>query len=381
LVVAEGHIPTNSEKLIDPKVGPVLLALKPHDLDRRDPALVLRGRVLDEDGKPVPGAIVQPAGFRKGSTGLFGRLPGFDALAVTDDRGEFRIGVPEKEISVFLKVTARFLAPQRPDPIVPGPMVHVVKLFTGVTVTGRVLRDGKPVAGVTLGLVQQSRDALRFLGEREIATDEKGWFRFENVPPEDAYFVYGLMHSFRPVGALPVRALRVGASGTEKDVGNLTVEAGHRLAGMIVLSDGKPITPDTRVLISRDQARDSQTVLVGADGSFTFMGLPAERYHLSVNVPGYRVSPKNGSFDLRNYGGLVGLVTQDVVGLRVLLEPGPRLHPDPKDRKKRELDFKEYRLRSEAPLRGMQGRAIPKGKVSNGTSWGQEDGWFGGLVN
>jgi hypothetical protein len=110
--VADGYTPTLSAKLIDPKAGQATLVVKRHDLDTRDPALVLRGRVLDEQGHPVPDAAVEPLGYEKGDTGSFGGLKGFDPLALTDAKGEFRVGVPEKGLTLYVQVSARYLARQ-----------------------------------------------------------------------------------------------------------------------------------------------------------------------------------------------------------------------------------------------------------------------------
>jgi hypothetical protein len=349
-VVADGHVPTYSAKPIDPRAGPVTLALKPHDLDRRDPALVLRGKVLDEDGKPVPRAVVEPFGIKTKGGAQFGGLRGIDALAVTDRQGEFRIGVSEKGAALYLKVSAAFLAHRRPAPLKAGPNVHEVTLVRGVTLTGAVAKDGKPLAGIALGLVQTNRSAERFLGEFTIATDEQGQFRFENVGPDEAYFVYGLMDSCRKHGAIPVRQVRVGASGTEKDLGAIPMRPGYRLSGRIILADGKPVPENTRVLLSRDEAWDSQTVVADKDGRFAFTGLPAERYSLSVNLRDYHASSKNGSYDALNGFGLVGTVKGDTEGLRFLLEPGPAPRPDYRNLKP--SDWQEFERRRKAPLRG-----------------------------
>jgi hypothetical protein len=360
LVVAEGHVPTYSAKAIDPRAGHVKMTLKPHDLDRRDPALVLRGKVLDEDGNPVAGAVVEPFGFKTKGGAQFGGLHGIDALAVTDDRGEFRIGVADKGTALYLKVNAAFLAPRRLPPMEAGPMVHEVKLITGATITGTVVKEGKPVAGVALGLVQKDRSAEGFLGELSIATDALGRFRFQNVGPDEPYFVYGLMDSCRPHGAIPIRQVLVGASGTEKDVGTLTFQIGHRLSGRLILADGKPVPQDTRVLISRQEAWDSQTAIVAPDGRFSFTGLPAEHYSLSVNLRGYHASPKNRSFDALNGFRLVGTVKGDIEGLRFLLEPGPSPRPD--FRKLKQNDWQEFERRRKAPLRGVPEPPPQKGK-------------------
>jgi hypothetical protein len=309
---------------------------------------VLRGKVLDEDGKPVPGAVVEPFGIKTKGGAQFGGLRGVDALAVTDDRGEFRLGVAEKGSALYVKVSAAFLAPCRPAPLEAGPKVHEVKLVPGVTVTGTVLKDGKPVAGVALGLVQKDRRSEAFLGDLTIATDAKGRFRFQNVGPDEVYFVYGLMDSCRRYGAIPVRQVRVSASGTEKDLGTLHVQPGHKLSGRVILADGKPVPEGTRVLIAREEAWDTQTVVVGPDGGFSFAGLPSEQYSLSARVAGYHASPKNHSYHV-NHFGLVGMVNQDIHGLRFLMEPGPIPRLGGKSNKS---DWEELRRREKSPLRG-----------------------------
>ena len=49
LAVAEGYTPAFLPKPADPTAGPVSFTLTPHDLDKRNPALMLKGRVLDEN--------------------------------------------------------------------------------------------------------------------------------------------------------------------------------------------------------------------------------------------------------------------------------------------------------------------------------------------
>lgn len=327
LVVADGHVPTYSPQQVDPTSrGDVKLALKPHNLDRRDPALIVRGRVIDENGNAVAGAVVTPFGLMFANGGSsFGGLVGVDALAVTDQRGEFRIGVSDKKAALFVRVSASFLAPCKPIAIPPGPKGTEIKLAAGVTVTGTVVKDGKKLAAVGVGLVQQFRGADTSTSSFVIATDEKGRFQFNNVPADEAYFIYGLMDSCRQFGAIPVKPIKVGAAGTSQEAGTLTLEAGFRLSGRVILSDGKPLPAQTRIIIIRRKAWDSQIVTASKDGSFTFSGLPAEQYSLSlIRVPGYHISPKNTSYDLVN-GRLIGTVNRDISGVAFLLEPGPAL--------------------------------------------------------
>lgn len=351
LAFKDGFVPTYSEKHVDPQQEPPVLTLKLHDLDRRDPELVLRGRVIDDTGKPVAAAVVDPEGYRsKNGGGRWGRLEGVDALAVTNEQGEFRIGVSEADAAWEVHVSARFLARKIFSGLQSGVTVHQLALNPGTTVSGTVMHHGKPVPGVGLGLCQTERRAGVFLGDYTIATQPDGSFVFMNVPSTFRYYIYGLMDSCKAYGAIPATTITPNSVGQILDVGTLEFQRGYRLSGRVVLSDGKPVPENTQVMIGRDDAWDTQRVITAADGSFLFEGLPPERYGLYANVRDYHASPKNGSFELLNRGGLAGMVKADISGLLLLLDPGPI---EPLDRQKFERDeIKEYQRRKESPLRG-----------------------------
>jgi hypothetical protein len=310
---------------------------------------VLKGRVLDENGAPVPRAVVEPFGFGKGDGAQFGGLEGFDPLALTNQKGEFRLGVPEPGIGVYVKVTAPFLAPRRSKKLAAGPRPHDLTLSVGVTLTGRLVQGGKPLAGVAVGAAQKDRNAESFVGDFQAGTDTRGVFQLRNVPPEEVLNLYGLMSRLREHGAAGVREVRTGKSGSVSDVGDLEVKAGHKLSGRVVLADGKPVPPGTRVLLAREEAWDVQQAVVDKEGRFTLTGLPPELYSLSVNVKGYHLSPKNASTDLLNGFRLLGAVRQDIGGLRLLMEPGPG--PQRESRSDAKF-YEEYNNRRQAPLRG-----------------------------
>jgi hypothetical protein len=367
----------------------VTLKLKPHDLDRRDADLVLRGRVLDEKGKPVVNATVEPYGIQLGEgRGMFGTLRGLaDPLAVTNEKGEFRLGTTKKGAPLYLEVNAPALAPRKAGWCTPGPTVHEVRLSVGVAVRGRVVKDGKPVPGITLQLCatrdQPGRRPRPGSGpyvppdwlETKIATDKDGHFLFSYVPPDREYRLWGVMDSCRTYGAVPEQKVTAGASGTVVELGEVAMRPGLRLSGRLVLPDGKPPPARARVVLGlRYEATpygDGQLAVTGADGEFTFTGLPAAVYEVTVRAPGYHVSPKNRSYanvivePLAN--GLIGWVDRDTDGLRLLLEPGaeiPRAEtpaPDfrkmtPEERRKRTEEIRkrieERRQRRESPLQG-----------------------------
>jgi hypothetical protein len=360
LVVAEGYAPAYSSGRVDPRAGPAGLKVKPHDLDRRDPALVFGGRVVDDDGKPVEGATVTSRCVQRGGSTQYGGLTGIDPLAVSDAKGEFRLGVARKGDALGVVVTARDLAPSCFGPQPAGAKAHEFKLGAGVTVAGRVLKDGKPLAGMPMGLIERTRNTDKFVGDFTISTDERGYFRFLHVPPKEAYALYGLMAGSRH-GAIAVQEVRVEGHGTTRDVGAVEVQRGHRLAGRVVLADGKAVPEGTRLVLSREDAWDSQNVTLPKDGSFAFAGLPGELYSLSVTVKGYRPSLRNQSLDPLNKFRLIGKVRADVDGLRFLLEPGPPRGGNNAEGSAWQALAKEHIRLKDAPLQGAPAEAGAKG--------------------
>jgi hypothetical protein len=350
LVVADGYIPTFSSKVIDPGAGVVEFKLKSHDLDRRDPERVLRGRVVNDTGQPIQGAMVQVSGFKRGTITHWGGLQGFDPLAVMNDRGEFRLGIAEKGDGVCLQASARGFASRCFAPLPAGSKSHDLELGPGVTITGQVFKDGKPLTGVALGLVEQTRDVSKFVGDFKISTDDRGHFVFLNVPPNETYALYGLMESLQSHGTIPVALSQVSNHGTAKDVGRLSVQPAYRLSGRVVLADGKPVPEGTRLLLGREQSWDTQSFILPEDGSFAFIGVPKERCSLVVNIPGYHPSTKNASSELPSGRRLVGRVEGDIDGLRFLMEPGPQ--PLTNSAKFTREDYEQAERRRNQPLQG-----------------------------
>src|SRR5208282_4982056 len=99
----------------------------------------------------------------------------------------------------------------------------------GAALTGRVLRDGKPLAGVSVGVSAVDRTAGNYLGHFEIGTGERGNFAFANLPPDADFQIYTLMGTMEKFGAVPPRQIRTGKDGETTDAGDLIVAPAHRL--------------------------------------------------------------------------------------------------------------------------------------------------------
>ncbi len=328
LVVAKGYKPKFVSK-VDPAKGPLAVDLEAVETREITPDKSIHGRVVDPEGKPVVGAVVEAHGIRKKNDAgtMWGQLPGVDPLAVTDEAGAFLLTSREPFEGLDVRVEARAFAHKQFTMLASGTVRHTLTLTEGATVTGRVVKNAKPLAGVSVGMAGSDRSAENFTGNFDVGTDTEGRFGFVNLPPNVDYFIYGLMGTLKTYGAIPIRKVHTGEDGATLDAGDLVVESAQRLAGRVVCADGQPVPAKTRLLVSREAAWDSMQVELDKDGRFDTSGIPRETLSLSARIAGYRISDRNPILDLLNPFGLIGRMDHDVTNLIFLLEKGPDLQP------------------------------------------------------
>lgn len=316
LVTAPHHRPVQVEK-VDPAKGEMQAALEPLDLAKLGRERYVQGRVLDDQGKPLTGAVISPRWFKTDKREGLG-FQDVDSLAVSDNEGKFTITAKDPLEFVSLMVRSRGLAPRVEEKLKPGEKLRDISMDAGATITGRVVKDGKPVPLAQVGLVQDNRDATQFFGDQSIACDEQGRFTFYNVHGEQPYFVYGMMDSLKDKGALPARVIHPGKTGSTLDVGDLPVIQAYTLKGRVILPEGEKVPPGIKMMLGREDAWDHQLLELPADGRFTFTGLSAEIHWLSVTLNGWSFANENASLDLYN-NQLVGRIQEDIPDLRVLM--------------------------------------------------------------
>jgi protocatechuate 3,4-dioxygenase beta subunit len=287
LAVRDGYEPAFLAAA-DPLKGESALELRPTDRSP-DPERLITGRIVDPSGAPVVGATVEPLGYRTFEGGDFGSVPGLDPLAISDQRGEFRFRVPEVGAFAYALINARGLAPRVAANLVAG-APRDVQLGLGTVLTG-VVRDpaGRGVSGAVVHAVPADQRVETFTHWQEIATDETGRFTLQNVPAQREVTVAVRMDSLRQAG-LGTAHLTLMTEGEGSVTGSidLTATPAAPLAGRLVLKDGKPVPPGTRVVLWRQRTFDTQEAVVGADGAFRFAGIPrGEVLELALAVPGY----------------------------------------------------------------------------------------------
>jgi uncharacterized GH25 family protein len=257
------------------------------------PENVVHGRVIDQDGKPVAGAMVSPEGCKQGERRWWGAVDDADAFAITDDKGQFMITAASAADAYDLLVRSPRHAAKSFALVPTGNESQDLAVELGTLVRGRLVANGKPVAGAKLGLVQLDRSSESFLGEHEIGTRDDGSFEFSYVPDSDLYYIYTKMTDVGRSGALPLRRVTIADAEPTVEMGDLELGPAVALAGRIELTDGKPVPGPLQLLVSREGAWDSQKAMVEGDGKFSFENVPVnEPLTFVARVPGYRLSDR-----------------------------------------------------------------------------------------
>jgi Tol biopolymer transport system component len=286
LAVADGYEPS-FVRSIDPMRGPVAIKLTPRSI--ADTGRLIAGTVVDPHGKPVVGATVAPNGYRTVDRVSYGAIPGIDKLSLTNAKGEFALRIPAADAKLDVLVTARSLAPHIERMLAPG-QSRTIRLTEGSTITGHVMRDGKPLAGARVGFVQSNRASSDFLGRFEIGTNDAGLFVMTNLGPNQTYEVYTPMQGLSGGVAEP-GTVNLGDDKTSADAGTLVVRPGRRIAGTVVVPEVASIPPHTQITFCSNLTGDGSYVEVRGNGTFSFDNVPKGDAQLAIRIPGLKLMP------------------------------------------------------------------------------------------
>jgi len=316
LVVKDGYLAAFVEK-VDPQNEPGNAAiLKPRPAVE-NVSQIVRGRVVDTRGDPVPDAVVEQQGVTlpNGSTRFGGSADWIDPMAVTNQNGEFEIAYNKPATRMILQIRPRAMAPKfftQPT----GAERKTMVVSNGATLRGRLVFEGKPVANAEVALVSHARRMGVVYDEIRIGTDENGKFAITNVPPGRIWYAYPKMESLaaRGIGGelVPCESKD---DGEQVDLGDIQLTSAYTLRGRVLLPDDKPVPADMHVTLSDDRTLDAQISSIQPDGSFEFRGIPKGVYNLNAGVKGYRAA--------ENFSGEV-LVKGDVNRLIISMEPVKR---------------------------------------------------------
>jgi hypothetical protein len=330
LVLRDGYFP-EFVKQVDPFKGSAPEAVLKTRQPVGDADRVVRGKIVDFQGRSIQDAIVHPEGIvsndeKRGRITTYGSVSELDPIAVTNEAGEFEVAYKRPALEALLIVEARGYAPKLFNHLQTGLERHVLTIGDGATLRGRLVDNGDPVANAQMGLIPRQRGMgaeLKMFGapydEMRIGTQEDGTFIFTNVPIPVEFYVYGKMESISERGATEPMESATKIDGEDVNVGDIEINPGFRLRGKVALSDGKSIPDSMRVTISADRAWDSQTVFLQPDGSFEFSGLASEKYQVFASVKGYRAPEWDYTMKTHRPGTVQ--VEQDIDDFVLVLEP------------------------------------------------------------
>jgi hypothetical protein len=327
LVVHDGYTPKFVAK-VDPSLGPAETAALARRAPLDDPKRLVRGRVVDSNGRPLRDAVVLAEGVAtimegKGPISMYGTIKGLEAVAVTNPGGEFELAYSQEASGILVRVEARGMA-TKVIAIPTGAERKTISVSDGALIRGRLMDQGKPVASAEIGLFPRNRGGfgadLKIIGspyeEVRIGTQEDGSFVIPNVPAPVDWYVYGKMESIAALGATPPVECATKSDQQEVNIGDIQIQPGHHVRGKVTLSDGSALPDGMRITINATKGFDSQTVIIGQNGSFDFASLPTGDYEIFTSVRGYRLSGSQRTISKT--------VNADIDDVAIALDPAPR---------------------------------------------------------
>lgn len=255
----------------------------------------IEGRVTDERGAPIEGALVKWLAKPEQDWGLQWQLRNARPT-VTDADGRYRAAHVETGKVVVQFTHTRYLADTRTDVVLEEgrPVTLDAKLAAGKTLTGRVVGpDGKPVAGARvtaqMGAVPGQEQLDRYVDTTpDTTTDAQGAFTFEGLYPTSygvraeskGYAPSELVETTAGAESLTLRlqpALRVagfvkcqGAPVANANVQVMRVGPVSGVTGRVVSSGGGE---------ARSEVGEART---DAQGAFVVEDIPGGTYEIDV---------------------------------------------------------------------------------------------------
>lgn len=290
LVVAKGYEPNVLDK-VDPLLSPVSCSIWTR-LPPADGQKLIVAKVYDSAGKPMMGALLDLQGAETARMTTWGGHKQYiQDRGVTDESGVMTLMAEPGLRAGFGILSARNHAQQWVK-VLPG-KDHVFFLREGVSLTGRVVKEGRPVANLRLGFSGTDRSAGEFLSGWEVLTDADGRFEMKNLTPNKSFSLYSTAKSAAKLGVLAIRPFNSGADASVLDLGNMEVQSPLHIRGRVIVEGDEEGVIGRKISLSREQAWDYQETEIGNEGEFEFTGFGPETVEIYVRAPGYRFSKKN----------------------------------------------------------------------------------------
>ncbi len=288
VVGATGYCGTVTGKNDPSSTEPLSIQLKKHGNVPEEQ--IVRGKVVDLEGKPAAGTHIEVRHYTKGNltSGSVSKM--MDPLTITDNQGEFRLTTKEPLDGVMLRASMPGYASndgywdsRKRNPV-------SITLGHGACVQGKLVYDGKPLINTRVGIVQRDRGIQGILTPLDVVTDADGFFSFENLPPAMDYVLYTHANQ-QAVAALAPTV--VTAPDHNKTADFETIEASKPLKLTITVKtlDGSALPPKSGLYLGSREAWHGTTPNLSetAECVIVIDDLPKSAYRISFRVPGFEV--------------------------------------------------------------------------------------------
>lgn len=294
------------------------LAPIPRDLP---PTRRLCGKVIDNEGNPVFGAVVSISGAMDKERIWVGNVDNVDKAAVTAADGTFLLTSTQDYGGWNLTINATGFVPLKTSLYKTGDTQHEIELDPGSSVAGLVTKNGRPAAGVTIGICQSKRETGTFVGEYIIATDEQGRFLFTSVVLNNQMTVYSKMEEGNAF-TMEIAEFTTGKSGSTSELGEFEMKPAKTLTGKIWLPGGKSLPKNFRIGVGREFAWDTQIIDVDTNGYFKIDGVPLnEAVRVGVRVPGYAIDSSKTNLQTTGESSVAFFTDNDLNHIEIFLKP------------------------------------------------------------
>lgn len=305
----------------------------------RSPAL--RGVVLDDLSRPVPGATVRA--YLPYHGGHQARTEGLSAETAKD--GTFVIDIvkafdPQADPPVIIVAGKTGYVPFRNQIPVYCRLTGLdveLRLILGGAVTGRILDGaGAPVRDAAVFMLPEDIPGLpRSDMAPSAATGEDGSFTLSELPPRSLDLVVrhpGSLPYF--AGPFPVRP------GETLDAGEHRLAPGATIRGTVRTPQGEPVRAaivrafrnrhyrDYAIFGRRAAAEAGARIVTADDGAFALDGLADAAYTVEAEAPGH-VSVNAGATDVRPGGDPLAFVLAEETWLELTVVDGRTAAPLP----------------------------------------------------
>jgi len=251
------------------------------------PASFLKGRVVDEKDRPIPGVSVTSALMD------FGNQQNFSLeKTVTNSQGRFDIqGIPPGKI----KISAALLSHTPISREVTAPADDILFKLAPATasLSGRVFlkETGEPVTSATVRLVYQgNRQGMwMYQPENEILTDSTGFYSFDQLAA-GKYFIKAEKEGLFMLSTKQIQHNRLELEQNEKKQGvKLYLYEGHTIKGKVTDKEtGAPIE-GVKLQAARGAwgTKKIPEDITGADGFYMLKGLSGSRASIKAEKENY----------------------------------------------------------------------------------------------